>query len=165
MNNQNLDIAQLSHLNGLLIETCRILSDRCQRVGLQGMGGSPQATFGQPGFGVPTMGGVDPRSVGGDFSNPGFTHSSYYPYGVYPQYGYNTQSIAGWPGSNVSPTHLDPFIRERVGMGGGLSHTGGTTPWTLSPYEIAARQRDLQAQALRQQYEAMAAGFRTPFGI
>lgn len=158
MDSRNYEIAQLNKLNQLLIETCGILADRCQRAGLQGMTGLSHTTFGQNVFGVPAM-GVDPRTVIGDFSSPGFMHSSYYPYGVYPSYGYNTQSISGWPGSTVSP-HLDPFARERVG----LSHTAVGTPWTLSPYEIAARQRDLQAQALRQQYEAMAVGWR-PFGI
>lgn len=164
MDIRNNEIAQLNKLNGLLIETCGILAERCQRASFQGMGGLLHSTFGQPVFGVPTMGGVDPRSVVGDFSTPGFAHSSYYPYGVYPQYGFNTQSIVGWPGSAVPATNIDPFLRERVGMGG-LSHTTVGTPWALSPFEIAARQRDLQAQALRQQYEAMAAGWRPSFGI
>lgn len=153
MDQRTYEINRLSCLNGLLCETNKILTE-CLRIGLpttnMGLSHSP---FVPNVFGVPQM---DPRFV--DY--PGFSHSGYDYRGGYP-FGYNTPSISGWPTSpsTIAPTHVDPFVRERVGF----SHTP-TTPWTVSPYTAEIERQRFQALLARQQYEAMAGGWR-PFGI
>jgi hypothetical protein len=160
MDQKSFEISRLNLLNECLCETIAVLA-RAQRIGspVTGMGLS-HSPFVPNVFGVPTM---DPRSVA---EYPGFSHSGYNYGSVYPL-GYNAP-ISGWPTqyTGLPQTHVDPFLRERVGFGG-LSHTSvPTTPWAISPYTAEIERQRLQALFARQQYEAMAAtGWRTPFGI
>jgi hypothetical protein len=150
MDQRTYEINRLNCLNELLCETINCLA-RAQRIGLPTTGvGLSHSQFVPNFFGVPTM---DPRSV---VDYPGFSHSGVDYSRVYP-FGYNTN----WPTgpSTMAPTHVDPFLRERVGF----SHTP-TTPWQISPYTAEIERQRLQALLARQQYEAMASGWR-PFGI
>ncbi len=149
MDQKSFEISRLNLLNECLCQTIEVLA-RAQRIGTTGMGLS-HSPFVPNLFGVPTM---DPRSV---VEYPGFNHSGYNYGNVYP-FGYNAQ-YTGLP-----QTHVDPFLRERVGLGG-LSHTSlPNTQWTISPYTAEIERQRLQALFARQQYEAMATGWR-PFGI
>jgi len=150
MNHQAFELNRLNMLNECLCETIAVLA-RAQRIGLPATGvGLSHSPFVQNPF-VPTM---DPRTV----EYPGFNHSPYNYGNVYP-FGY-TQQLAGWPTNTTIPqTFVDPFIRERVG----LSHTPNTQ-WAVSPYAAEIERQRLQAYLARQQYEAMATGWR-PFGI
>ena len=150
MNHQAFEINRLNLLNECLCETIAVLA-RAQRIGLQSTGvGLSHSPFAQNPF-VPAM---DPRAV----EYPGFSHSPYNYGNVYP-FGY-TQQVAGWPAGNTMPqTFVDPFLRERVG----LSHTPNPQ-WTITPYAAEIERQRLQAYLARQQYEAMATGWR-PFGI
>lgn len=153
---KSFEINRLNLLNECLCQTIEVLA-RAQRIGTTGMGLS-HSPFVPNVFGVPAM---DPRTV----EYPGFSHSAYNYANVYP-FGYNAQAIAGWPTqyTGLPQTHVDPFLRERVGLGG-LSHTTlPNTQWTISPYTNEIERQRLQALFARQQYEAMATGWR-PFGI
>jgi hypothetical protein len=159
MDQKSFEISRLNLLNECLCETIAVIA-RAQRIGspVTGMGLS-HSQFVPNLFGVPTM---DPRSV---VDYPGFSHSGYNYGNGYP-FGYNAP-VAGWPAqyTGLPQTHVDPFLRERVGLGG-LSHTSlPTTPWAISPYTVEIERQRLQALLARQQYEAMATGWRTPFGI
>jgi hypothetical protein len=153
MDHKSFEINRLNLLNECLCETIAVLA-RAQRIGLPSTGmGLSHAPFVQTPFGVPAM---DPRAV----EYPGFQHSPYnYNYGnVYP-FGY-TQPLVGWPTPTAIPqTHVDPFVRDRVGF----SHTPNTQ-WNISPYAAEIERQRLQAYIARQQYEAMATGWR-PFGV
>ena len=153
MDHKSFEINRLNLLNECLCATIENLA-RAQRIGLPVAGmGLSHTPFVQNPFAVPAM---DPRTV----EYPGFQHSPYnYNYGnVYP-FGY-TQPLAGWPAANAIPqTFVDPFVRERVGF----SHTPNTQ-WTISPYAAEIERQRLQAYLARQQYEAMATGWR-PFGV
>jgi hypothetical protein len=153
MDQKSFEIGRLNVLNECLCETIAVLA-RAQRIGLPATGmGLSHSQFVPNVFGVPTM---DPRSM---VEYPGFSHSGYNYGNVYP-FGYNA-AIAGWPTATGLPqTFVDPFLRERVG----LSHTTNT-PWTITPYAAEIERQRLQALLARQQYEAMATGWRTPFGI
>jgi len=156
MDHKSFEINRLNLLNECLCETIGILA-RAQRIGLPSTGaGLTHSPFTPNVFGVPTM---DPRAM---VEYPGFSHSPYNYGNVYPfGYNYNAQPVAGWPaGQTALPqTFVDPFVRERVGF----SHTP-TTPWTITPYAAEIERQRLQALLARQQYEAMATGWR-PFGI
>jgi hypothetical protein len=159
MDQRSFEINRLNQLNECLCETISVLA-RAQRIGMPTTGmGLSHSPFVPNVFGVPTM---DPRAV---VDYPGFNHSGYNygnPYG----FGYNAQPISGWPTAyaGLPQTHVDPFLRERVGFGG-LSHTTPqNTAWTISPYAAEIERQRIQALfAARQQYEAMATGWR-PFG-
>jgi hypothetical protein len=160
MDQKSFEINRLNLLNECLCETIAVLA-RAQRIGLPTTGmGLTHSPFVPNLFGVPTM---DPRSV---VEYPGFNHSGYNYGNMYP-FGYNAHSIAGWPAqyTGVPQTHIDPFLRERVGVNG-LSHTASVpnTAWTISPYAAEIERQRLQALFARQQYEAMATGWR-PFGV
>lgn len=153
------EINRLSQLNECLCATIDILT-RAQRIGLPSTGmGLTHSPFVPNLFGVPTM---DPRQV---VDYAGFSHSPYNYANGYP-FGYNAHAVTGWPTGQtalpqtfVDPYRVDPFLRERVG----LSHTP-TTPWNVTPYAAEIERQRLQALLARQQYEAMATGWR-PFGI
>lgn len=155
MDQKSFEINRLNLLNECLCETIAVLA-RAQRIGLPFAGmGLSHTPFTPNFFGVPAM---DPRS---SVEYPGFSHSPYN-YGTGYPYGYNGQTLAGWTAQGAVPqTHVDPFLRDRVGF----SHTGlPTTSWTISPYAAEIERQRLQALIARQQYEAMAASWR-PFGI
>ncbi len=159
MDQKSFEINRLNLLNECLCQTIEVLA-RAQRIGspttAMGLSHSP---FVPNVFGVPTM---DPRAVP-DY--PGFSHSGYNYGNPYP-FGFNTPGIAGWPAgyTGLPQTHVDPFLRERVGLNG-LSHTGlPNTSWNISPYTAEIERQRLQALYARQQYEAMATGWR-PFGV
>ena len=156
MDQKSFEINRLNLLNECLCETIAVLA-RAQRIGLPSTAmGLNHTPFVPNFFGMPAM---DPRSVV-DYS--GFQHSPYTYGGVYP-YGYNAHSLGNWPTATtgVPQTFVDPFIRERVG----LSHTSlPNTTWTISPYTAEIERQRLQALLARQQYEAMATGWR-PFGV
>lgn len=157
MDQKSFEISRLNLLNECLCQTIEVLA-RAQRIGSPtgGMGLS-HTPFVPNLFGVPTM---DPRAV---VDYPGFSHSGYN-YGGYP-FGYNTPAIANWPAgyTGLPQTYVDPFNRERVGLGG-LSHTSfPNTGWAISPYTAEIERQRLQALFARQQYEAMATW--RPFGV
>ena len=158
MDQKSFEINRLNLLNECLCQTIEVLA-RAQRIGSPtGAMGLSHTPFVPNLFGVPQM---DPRAV---VDYPGFSHSGYNYGGGYP-FGYNPPSIANWPTGYTGPqTYVDPFNRERVGVGG-FSHTGlPNTAWTISPYAAEFERQRLQALYARQQYEAMATGWR-PFGI
>lgn len=155
MDQKSFEINRLQLLNECLCETINALT-RAQRIGSPSTGmGLSHSPFVPNYFGVPTM---DARTV---VEYPGFSHSPYNYGNLYP-YGYNAHTIAGWTSPATLPqTHVDPFLRERVGF----SHTGlPNTTWPVSPYAAEIERQRLQALFARQQYEAMATGWR-PFGI
>jgi hypothetical protein len=156
MDQKSFEINRLNLLNECLCQTIEVLA-RAQRIGTTGMGLS-HSPFVPNVFGVP---GMDPRTV----EYPGFAHSPYNYGNVYP-FGYNAQSIPGWPAqyTGVPQTHVDPFNRDRVGPGGFSHTTLPNTQWAISPYTAEIERQRLQALYARQQYEAMATGWR-PFGI
>jgi len=159
MDQKSFEINRLNLLNECLCETIGVLA-RAQRIGLPTSGmGLSHSPFVPNVFGVPTM---DPRAV---VDYPGFNHSGYN-YGTPYPFGYNAQAISGWPTAYAGQpqTFVDPFLRDRVGLGG-LSHTTPpNTSWTISPYAAEIERQRLQTLLARQQYEAMATGWR-PFGI
>jgi len=160
MDQKSFEISRLNQLNECLCETIAVLA-RAQRIGLPTSGmGLTHSPFVPNLFGVPAM---DPRST---VDYPGFTHSAYNYGNVYP-FGYNAHPVAGWPNvyNGVPQTHVDPFIRERSGLGG-FSHSAmPNAAWNISPYAAEIERQRLQALYARQQYEAMATGWRTPFGV
>ncbi|HMY15825.1 MAG TPA: hypothetical protein PKA58_05830 [Polyangium sp.] len=154
MDQKSFEINRLNVLNECLCETIAILA-RAQRIGMPSTNaGLSHTPFTPNFFGVPAM---DPRSFV-DYS--GLSHSPYNYGGVYPYY--NAHNLAGWTNTSALPqTHVDPFLRDRVGF----SHTGlPNTGWTFSPYAAEIERQRFQALLARQQYEAMAGGWR-PFGI
>jgi hypothetical protein len=159
MDQKSFEINRLNLLNECLCQTIEVLA-RAQRIGSPtGAMGLSHSPFVPNLFGVPTM---DPRAA---VDYPGFAHSGYNYGNAYP-FGYNAAPIAGWPAqyTGAPQTHVDPFLRERVGLGG-LSHTSlPNTPWAVSPYAAEIERQRIQALYARQQYEALATGWR-PFGI
>jgi len=155
MDQKSFEINRLNLLNECLCQTIEVLA-RAQRIGSPFTGmGLAHTPFTPNFFGVPAM---DPRAA---VEYPGLSHSPYN-YGTGYPYGYNGHTVAGWTGqAGVPQTHVDPFLRDRVGF----SHTGlPNTSWSISPYATEIERQRLQALIARQQYEAMAAGWR-PFGI
>jgi len=154
MDQKTYELNRLNCLNECLCETVSMLA-RAQRIGLPATG-LAHTPFASNIFGLPTM---DPRSVA---EYPGFSHSGYDYRNVVP-FAYGTHAIAGWPAgpSTIPQTFVDPFVRERVGF----THTGlPTTSWTISPYAAEIERQRIQALLARQQYKAMASGWR-PYGI